>query len=99
MELVKEIMSNGKSSVTKREKIVQAVSNCISDNIIAIGDSLPSVNELSNELGYSRETVVKAYAELKDRGIVDSKHGVGFFVVNTRVNLCLLYTSPSPRDA
>ena len=87
MEIVNEIRSNGKSSVTKREKIVQAVSHCISDNVLSIGDTLPSVNELSNELGYSRETVVKAYAELKNRGIVDSKHGVGYFVVNTRVNL------------
>lgn len=47
---------------------------------------LPSVNELSQQLGFARETVVKAYGSLRERGIVDAKQGIGYFVANVSVD-------------
>ena len=47
------------------------------------GDSLPSVRQLADTIGINMHTVNKAYAVLRKEGIV---------------SICLLYTSPSPRD-
>jgi len=74
------------NSLTKREKIVRGITECLSDDILERGDILPSVNELSSKLGYSRETVVKAYKTLKERGLVNSKHGLGYFISNADVD-------------
>ena len=72
-------------SLTKQEKIVKGIIECIVEDKLSYGDILPSVNELSKKLGYSRETVVKSYKALKERGIVKSKHGLGFFIANNDV--------------
>ncbi len=87
MALLSEILANPRGSSTKKESIIKGVINCISNSSFKIGDALPSVNELARNLGYSRETVVQSYQELKDRGIIESKHGVGFFVVDHNTDL------------
>lgn len=87
-KLVNEIRNSTSNFVaTKQERIVIGVRNCIKDQVLNFGDVLPSVNELSGNLGYSRETVVKAYNQLKQRGILQSKQGVGFFVSNNNPDL------------
>jgi len=70
-------------------KIVDGINAAIADNEFEKGDLLPSVNGLSSELGVARETVVTAYKNLKDRGIIGSRHGVGFYVdnINTQQKL------------
>ncbi len=87
MHLIDKINSlQSIGSVTKQEKIVQGISECIADKELLIGEMLPSVNEMSKKLSYSRETVVKAYKVLKERGIINSKHGLGYFVANDVVD-------------
>jgi len=71
---------------TKQERIIEGVHNAIVESLYKHGDVLPSVNELAKELGYARETVVKAYKILKDRGIINSKPGVGYFIANIDTN-------------
>jgi len=70
-------------SYPKYLKIVDGINAAIADNEFKKGDLLPSVNGLSAELGVARETVVTAYKNLKDRGIISSRHGIGFYVDNT----------------
>ena len=86
--LLQEIRSIGTSkSVTKQHKIMRGIMNCIESGHYGLGDILPSVNELSNNVGCARETVVKVYADLKNRGIIKSKQGVGFFVASNNMAL------------
>ncbi|MEM6768607.1 MAG: GntR family transcriptional regulator [Bacteroidota bacterium] len=80
--LLTTIKKFDQNSLTKQEKIVNGVTTCIRDRMLSYGDILPSVNELSTSLGFARETVVKAYGELKNRGLVNSKQGLGYFVAN-----------------
>jgi len=75
----------GISEYTKHERIVVGVCNSIEESNLEIGDSIPSINILASELGVARETVVKAYNSLKERGIIQSKQGLGFFVSNDHV--------------
>ena len=55
---------------------------CIDEGLVKRGDALPSVNVLSQHLGFARQTIVSAYKELKERGIVTSKNRKGYFVAS-----------------
>jgi DNA-binding transcriptional regulator YhcF (GntR family) len=48
------------------------------------------MNELSNELDISKETVKKAYSILREKGVIDSSHGKGFYVTNNNNKLKIL---------
>ena len=82
------------STLSKHERIVKGIIHAIEDGIVAKGDILPSVNQMVGELGFARKTIVKAYTELKDRGIIESRHRLGYFVstedTQQQVKLALL---------
>lgn len=81
MKAVEKILAlENEKGYPKYLKIVDGINAAIADNEFEKGDLLPSVNGLSNELGVARETVVTAYKNLKDRGIIRSRHGLGFYV-------------------
>lgn len=80
-------------------QIVRSVLNHIEKGNLKIGDQLPSINEISVEHVLSRETVLKAYRELKERGIITSKHGKGFYIKSDdyqkELNIFLLFNKLS----
>jgi DNA-binding transcriptional regulator YhcF (GntR family) len=58
------------------------------------GTLLPSMNELSDELEISKETVKKAYSVLREKGIIESVHGKGFYVtgkLDQKIKVLLLF--------
>lgn len=71
---------NSSSNVLKFQQLVDAIINAISSNILNEGDMLPSVNQLMMQSQVSRDTVFKAYNELKKRGIVKSVPNRGYFI-------------------
>lgn len=80
-------------------QIVRSVISHIEKGNLRIGDQLPSINEISIEHLLSRETVLKAYRELKERGIITSKHGKGFYIKSIdyekELNIFLLFNKLS----
>ena len=70
------------NGLSKHEQLVEGIINAINIKGAAQGDRLPSVNAMVKELGFARKTIVKAYTELKDRGIVESKNRMGYFISN-----------------
>ena len=52
----------------------------ILDNVLIAGDSLPSVRAVAAESRVNHLTVLKAYQQLVDEGIVESRRGLGMFV-------------------
>jgi DNA-binding transcriptional regulator YhcF (GntR family) len=69
-------------SYSKHEQFVQGIINAIDEKIISKGAPLPSINVLIKKLGFARETIMKGYRELINRGIVESKSRLGYFVAN-----------------
>ena len=63
------------------------------------GINLPSINELNQKLGVSRDTVYKAFALLKKKGLIDSTPGKGYYVTNRRKKVLLLLDEYSPFKA
>jgi len=69
--------------LSKHEQLVKGIINAIDEEDLVQGSMLPSVNVMVRELGFARKTIVKAYSELKDRGIIESKNRLGYFVAHT----------------
>jgi DNA-binding transcriptional regulator YhcF (GntR family) len=75
-----KFLINENSRHLKFKQLVDAVMHAISENRLKPGDMLPSVNALMKDCNLSRDTVFKAYAELKKNGIVESVPNRGYFV-------------------
>ena len=56
----------------------------IESEALPAGSRLPSEAELGNTYGVSRITVRKALAELKGRGYIVKRHGIGSFVASIK---------------
>ncbi len=44
------------------------------------GDKLPSVRELAISIEVNPNTVMRSYARLQEKGIIQNKRGIGYFV-------------------
>ena len=71
------------SKVPKYLQINESIIDSIKSGKLEKGSKLPSINEICNENQLARETVVKAFNQLKEKGILTSVHGKGFFVSST----------------
>ncbi|MFC7525065.1 GntR family transcriptional regulator [Parapedobacter sp. GCM10030251] len=72
-------------SLSKHEQLVQGVLDAIDEGGLRMNAALPSVNTMISELGYARETIVKAYKELMERGVIASKNRKGYFVISGNI--------------
>lgn len=73
------------SGVPKYKQVVDLVISDIESGIFKQGQRIPSINETSEELLLSRDTVEKAYVYLKKKGVLSSVRGKGYYV--NRVNV------------
>lgn len=68
------------SKTPKYKQIVESILTNLEYGNLKIGDKLPSINEVLFELDVSRDTAVKAYQHLKERDILESVPGKGFYI-------------------
>lgn len=69
-----------KSGTPKYKQIVAAIEGAIMEGTLKKGDQLPSLNSIKNKHVVSRDTVLTAFKELKNRGIIESIAGKGYYV-------------------
>ena len=81
---------------TKVKQLADLISQDISMGRYKTDTALPSINQLSHDYKVSRDTVFKAFIDLKERGIIDSTPGKGYYVVNRQKNILLLLDEYSP---
>jgi DNA-binding transcriptional regulator YhcF (GntR family) len=74
------IQINEHSKTPKYKQIIQSVLAAIERGELKEHDKLPSVNRLLIQFDIARDTVVKAYEELKETGIIESVPGKGYYV-------------------
>ena len=72
------------NNTPKYKQIVESISELIQSGNIKYGQKLPSINQVSFDYYISRDTVEKAYAILKESGVIESIKGRGHFVVNSK---------------
>jgi len=82
----------------KYKQIVQSVITDIERGTLKKGDQLPSISELSAEYYLARDTVEKAYRELRERGFCTSVQGKGYYVQapdNNKIKILLVFNKLS----
>jgi len=77
------------NTLSKHEQLVHGIIEAIDSGILVTGDQLPSINQMVSELGFARKTIVKAYEELKHRGLVESKKLKGYFIISQETKVTL----------
>ena len=78
-----EITINESSRIPKYKQIVDSIINDISKGKLNIGEKIPSINELSESCYLSRDTVEKAYKQLKEQKVIISVKGKGYYTAKT----------------
>lgn len=77
---VYRLQFNPSDKLPKYKQIVQSVMRDIERGVLKKGDQLPSISELSVEYLLARDTVEKAYRELRSRGFITSVQGKGYYI-------------------
>lgn len=67
------------------ERATDAILDLITEDGLQPGDRLPAESALAAEFGISRSTLREALMELKNRGVIDRRHGVGTFLSKLQV--------------
>jgi DNA-binding transcriptional MocR family regulator len=67
-------------ALTLYARVADTLAREIRDGLYAPGDRLPSVREAARRLSISTSTVLEAYGQLLDRGLVESRPQSGFYV-------------------
>jgi len=71
---------NPRSGVPIYVQLVQQITHAMEVGILQTGDQLPTVRQLAGELTIAPNTIVKAYDELANLGLIESRQGVGTIV-------------------
>ncbi|MES1217293.1 MAG: PLP-dependent aminotransferase family protein [Bacteroidota bacterium] len=61
-------------------QVAEGLEKMIADDILKIGDKLPSVRVLSEEYGISLGTAFQAYYHLEGKGLIESRPKSGYYV-------------------
>ncbi len=85
MDASKYIDIDENSRKPKYIQIVDSVTDNITLGNFVVDDKMPSINMLSEEFYLSRDTVEKAYKILKERKIITSVRGKGFYISQTNL--------------
>ncbi|GAB4020394.1 GntR family transcriptional regulator [Spirosoma sp. KCTC 42546] len=75
-----KLQFNPKDKTPKYKQIVQSVITDIERGVLKNNEQLPSISELSVEYYLARDTVEKAYRELREHGYITSVQGKGYYV-------------------
>ncbi|WP_242202358.1 GntR family transcriptional regulator [Aestuariivivens insulae] len=71
----------------KYKQIVSSIEDAIATGVLKKGDRIPSINEVKALHSLSRDTVLMAFNELKNRGIIQSVVGKGYFVSSEAIHV------------
>ena len=79
------IIIDKNSRVPKYRQVVESIIKNIAIGNLKIDQRIPSINMFSEEFYLSRDTVEKAYNILKERKIISSIRGKGYYITQTKL--------------
>jgi DNA-binding transcriptional regulator YhcF (GntR family) len=79
------IQINNDLDVPKYKQIINSIFQAIQTGELKRGDKIPSLNQIKDEFGLSRDTVLAAFKELKDKKIISSTPGKGYYISTTNI--------------
>ena len=85
MAISEYVKINEESPEAKYQQIVRSIIHNVVTGNLVVDQKIPSINDISEELFVSRDTVEKAYNILKKKNIITSIRGKGSFVSRTKL--------------
>jgi DNA-binding transcriptional regulator YhcF (GntR family) len=76
---------NEESRIPKYQQIIDSIIHNISLGNLKMDQKIPSINMFSEEFYLSRDTVEKAYSILKERNVITSIRGKGYYISRTKL--------------
>lgn len=68
------------SAVPPFEQVRSSVAGQINDRTLPVGTKLPTVRKLAVDLGIAPNTIARAYRELEEAGLIETRGRAGSFV-------------------
>ena len=97
--MLNNLKIDSESEIPKYRQVVDLFISDIEAGIFKQGQRIPSINEMSEELLLSRDTVEKAYVYMKKKGILLAVRGKGYYVnqvnVSKKLKICLIFNKLS----
>ena len=81
---------DGRNPSPLHEQIARSIRRAVTDDSLLAGERLPTANELSVVLGVNPNTILRAYRDLRQEGLLEFRRGRGVRVsanVSTRAPL------------
>jgi GntR family transcriptional regulator len=75
---------NFSSGVPIYLQLMEQIKHARDTGAIRVGDQLPTIRKVAEELAMNPNTVARAYRELEHEGVVEVRHGLGVFVAKPR---------------
>jgi GntR family transcriptional regulator len=75
---------NFQSGVPVYLQIVEQIKSAAASGAIRLGEPLPSIRPLAEQLHVNRNTIAKAYTELESQGVIETIAGKGCFLSQKR---------------
>ncbi|WP_298533764.1 GntR family transcriptional regulator [uncultured Algibacter sp.] len=85
--LIMMIEVKNKIGIPKYKQIISSIEEAIKSGTIKKGDQIPSINNVKDNFKLSRDTVLMAFNELKNRGIIKSVVGKGYYVASEAIEV------------
>ena len=97
--MLNNVKIDSESEIPKYKQVVDLFISDIESGIFKQGQRIPSINETSEELLLSRDTIEKAYVFMKKKGILLAVRGKGYYVnhvkVSKKLKICLIFNKLS----
>ena len=77
---------NQSSGIPLYLQLIEQVKHAVDIGDLHVGDKLPTIRKLAEDLVMNPNTVARAYRELEHEGVIELKHGLGAFVAEARVS-------------
>ncbi|ACU62242.1 GntR family transcriptional regulator [Chitinophaga pinensis] len=86
---MKDLQIDTNSKIPVYIQIAESIMAAVRDGLLTRDQQIPSINELSEQYLLSRGTVEKAYKELRDKKVIISVKGKGYFINRTDIAIPL----------
>ena len=87
------------SKIPKYQQLINNVISDIQEGVLKNGDRLPSINETSEDMYLSRDTVERAYKKLREMGVITSVRGKGYYITSVesleKIKVLLIFNKMS----
>jgi GntR family transcriptional regulator len=79
-----DLRINFDSGVPIYQQLMEQIKHAVETGAIRVGEQLPTIRKVAEELAMNPNTVARSYRELEHEGFIEVRHGLGAYVVGIK---------------